>query len=113
MTTAKLAKLLSVAFCMLSLSSLIPAEAQNYRQRVNNRQNRQQTRLNHGKNNGELTKAECARLQTRQTSLALREARFRKSGNGLSPAEAARLEKQQDNISKHIYRQKHDGQDRN
>lgn len=111
--TTKLRTFLSVAFCMLSVNALIPAEAQNYRQRVNNRQNRQQARLNHGKNNGELTKAECARLQARQTSLTMREARFRRSGNGLSPSEAARLEKQQDNISKHTYQQKHDGQDRN
>lgn len=112
--TAKTNSFLAVAICMISLSSsLLPADAQGCKQRVNNRQNRQQARLNHGKNNGELTKAEYGRLQKRQSALALREARFRRSGNGLSAAESARLEKQQDNISKDIYHQKHDGQDRN
>lgn len=86
-----------------------PAEA-NYKNRVNYRQVRQQKRLFHGVNNDGLTGKEYRRLQKQQQALALREAKFRHSGKGLNKVEAAKLEAQQDALSKNIYRQKHDGQ---
>jgi hypothetical protein len=84
-----------------------------FKTRVNHRQCRQQKRLFGGTKNGELTKREYGRLQKQQAKLAAREARMRASGNGLTRGEAARLENQQDALSKNIYQQKHDNQDRN
>lgn len=83
-----------------------------YKTRVNKRQNRQDTRTFHGAKNGSLTAAEFAKLQARDTKIALTEAKMRKSGNGLTHAEAAKLERRQDSLSKDIYHQKHDAQSR-
>jgi hypothetical protein len=81
-----------------------------WKTRVNHRQARQQNRLYHGVQNDSLTRREHRNLQKRQAKLAATEARFRASGNGLTPAEAAKLENRQDNLSKSIYKQKHDNQ---
>ena len=86
-----------------------PAEA-NYKNRVNHRQYRQEKRLYNGVQSGALNGREYRRLQKKQTALAIQEAKFRASGNGLSKNEAARLEVEQDRLSKNIYGQKHDGQ---
>lgn len=80
---------------------------------VNKRQNRQHCRIKRGIQNGELTKAETKRMREKQKALAKQEKYFRKSGQGLSKTEKAILNKEQDQLSKNIYRQKHDGQDRN
>lgn len=91
------------------LVSTLPAEA-NYKNRVNHRQYRQEKRLYNGVQSGALNGKEYRRLQKKQTALAIQEAKFRASGNGLSKNEAARLEVEQDRLSKNIYGQKHDGQ---
>lgn len=92
-----------------SLALVSDAEARPYwKTRVNQRQARQQSRLFQGVSNGSLTRRETRHLEKRETKLAVTEARYRRSGNGLSPAEAAKLEQRQDNISKSIYNQKHD-----
>lgn len=111
--TTKLNIGLAAAVCMLTLSSLIPAaDAQCYKNRVNRRQGRQQVRLANGRRTGELTRLENARLQRQQATLAMREARMRRTGNGMTQAEAERLERHQDNLSTNIYNQKHDNQAR-
>lgn len=81
----------------------------NYRG-VNARQENQQERLTNGLQSGNLTQKEYDRLQNQQTNLAEREARMRESGNGLSLAERARLDAQQDALSRNIHRQANDGQ---
>lgn len=102
---------LSLLFSLMAglFVSAQPAEA-NYKNRVNHRQCRQQKRLYNGVQNGSLTGKEYRRLQQKQTALAIQEAKFRQSGNGLSKNEAARLEVKQDRLSKNIYGQKHDAQ---
>ncbi len=82
-------------------------------QHVNKRQNRQHCRIKKGVQNGELTKAETKRMREQQKALAKQEKYLRKTGHGLSKSEKAVLNKEQDQLSKNIYRQKHDGQDRN
>ncbi len=81
----------------------------NYRG-VNARQENQQDRLTNGLQSGQLTQKEYDRLQNQQTNLSEREARLRESGNGLSLAERARLDAQQDALSRNIHRQANDGQ---
>lgn len=96
---------------VFSFLSVQPVEAKWWKQRSNNRQCNQQSRINGGLGSGALTAREARRMQKQQRKLAKREARMRMTG-GMSRKEARRLEKQQDQLSKNIYRQKHDGQTR-
>ena len=82
----------------------------NYNRGVNARQENQQDRLTNGLQSGQLTQQEYARLENQQSNLAAQEARLRASGNGLNPAERARLEAEQDALSRNIHRQANDGQ---
>ena len=106
-----------LTFGLLLSSSLAltaqPAEAKPWKKRVNVRQHKQQHRLTHGAKNGSLTKREYKNLQKKQIKLNRTEKRMRLSGDGLNKKEAAILENKQDRMSKNIYRQKHDNQDRN
>lgn len=86
-----------------------PAEA-NYRNHVNKRQYHQQQRIYSGVNSGALTQKEAWYLQQKQQRLAAQEFRYRQSGNGLNPYEAAKLNQRQNALSKTVYNQKHDGQ---
>jgi hypothetical protein len=79
---------------------------------VNARQENQRDRIGQGIKSGELTYPEAKRLISEERRINAQEARFRDSGDGLSPQERARLESELNKVSKQIYRQKHDGQDR-
>ena len=59
------------------------AQAKDWRYSVNNRQQRQQTRIYKGIQSGNLTQHEAARLGRREAQLNRQEARYRASGNGL------------------------------
>jgi hypothetical protein len=76
---------------------------------VNGRQMHQQHRIMQGAHSGELTRHEARRLERQQRHIARSEARMRASGNGLSPAERARLNREQDRASANIYAKKHNG----
>ena len=88
------------------------ADAKPWKKRVNVRQKAQKNRIKHGVKCGTLNKKEAKRLKAQQKSLNKMEQRFRRSGNGLTPKEARILEQRQDNMSKRIYNQKRDGQNR-
>ena len=90
-----------------SLYAAAPAEAGT----IGNRQNRQQQRISQGVSSGQLTARETARLEGREAHLN-REIATMRSGNGgsLTPGERALVQRQQNSISRGIYRQKHDGQ---
>jgi hypothetical protein len=79
---------------------------------VNGRQNRQQNRIGNGVSNGSLNMRETKRLEKQQRKLANQEARMRASGGGLSGQERSTLEREQNQLSKNIYNQKHDAQTR-
>ena len=95
---------LGIALAVLTVSS--PALAD----RVDRRQIRQGSRIAAGACNGALTQPEAARLMARERALA-RDERFM-GRNGLSLAERRGLERRQDRLSRDIYRQKHDRQNR-
>jgi len=78
---------------------------------VNNREQRQQNRIVRGVKSGELTARETYRLGRKQYQIRRLESRFRRSGNGLSNRERYRLQRELNQSSRHIYRQKHDRQD--
>lgn len=79
---------------------------------INGRQHREQQRIKQGIRSGELTRLEARRLGTEQARIRAYERYARRDGY-ISPRERARLDRGMDRAGRHIYRQKHDGQDRN
>jgi len=79
---------------------------------VNRREHRQIRRIIHGVRSGALTKRETARLVVEQVRVRVMGRRFRRSGDGLSPWEYARLQRALNRSSRHIHRQMHDHQRR-
>ena len=75
------------------------------------RAERQQDRIAQGVKSGELNARETARLEGREAHLN-REVHDMREDNGghLTPAERAKVDRQQDRISRGIYGQKHDAQ---
>jgi len=80
---------------------------------VNARQNRQEQRITQGVRTGELTRRETVRLASEQARIDVMEARARQSGGEFTVRERARIQRELNQASRHIYKQKHDGQDRN
>ncbi len=78
---------------------------------VNDRQRNQQKRIGEGVENGSLTPAETARLE-KQESAIHHEVKTERQANGgkLTPQERRQVNRQQNRESKRIYRQKHDAQ---
>jgi hypothetical protein len=79
---------------------------------INCRERREQRRIGQGIRSGELTRREAARLEAGLARIRLNE-RFARRDGEISPRERARLEHELTRESRAIYRQKHDGQDRN
>jgi hypothetical protein len=80
--------------------------------RINQRQDRQASRIATGINSGQLTALEGVRLERQQVKIARYEARSRADGGGLSLAERARIETLQDRASRSIKNQRRDAQHR-
>lgn len=97
-----------VAVCLLTLTTDTSAQA---RRGVNARQDNQRERIVNGVRSGELTARETGRLAREQVQIRRMEQRFRQSGDGLSSRERVRLQREMNQASRHIYRQKHDRQD--
>ena len=101
-----------IMICGLSSISMAQNRTKPRVWQVNKRQTHQQGRIYNGINSGELTRRESYRLQREQYQINRMEQRFRRSGEGLSARERVRLAREQNQASRHIYRQKHDEQDR-
>lgn len=91
--------ILSVLVILISVTS---AHA---RDRVDNRQMRQQARIHAGKESGEITQNEAARLRASKRQIRRLERRVEADSN-VTPGEAARLERRQDARSRQIHRLK-------
>lgn len=78
---------------------------------VNARQMAQHDRIRQGERNGSLTVRESLRLRGEQAALRAEERAFKADGN-LTLAERAKLRTHQNAASRHIWREKHDGQHR-
>jgi hypothetical protein len=77
---------------------------------VGRRQENQQDRIAQGVKSGQLTSGEASRLE-RQDARIHHEVRTERAANGgaLTPAERAQVNHQQNRVSRHIYRAKHNG----
>jgi len=78
---------------------------------IDQRQWRQQQRIAEGVRSGELTPQEVRHLSREQAQIRHMERRFMADGR-LSPQEWQRLDRELDDASRNIWRQKHDYQDR-
>jgi hypothetical protein len=81
-------------------------------QTIQDRQRDQQRRINEGVATRTLTPAEAARLEREQAALNREIRRDRVDGGGLTPAERARINRQQDRLRREIFAEKHDWQGR-
>ncbi len=78
---------------------------------INERQRNQQKRIGQGVENGSLTPAETARLEKQEAAIHHEVKSERKANGGtLTAQERRQVTRQQNRVSKRIYRQKHDGQ---
>ncbi len=94
--------IIAIAIAAPLAIAAVPANAQ-----INERQDRQQNRIDAGMANGSLTARETANLERRQSRIDAAEARDRADGGRLSLRERARLQVRQDRASANIYRKKH------
>ena len=99
------AALLVAGLAICSLAGV----ASNAQAGINARQHRQQARIAQGVHSGALTGREAARLERQQRQVRREERLFRADGR-LGPAERATLNRDLNRTSRHIWRQKHDGQ---
>ena len=78
---------------------------------INERQREQEARIRQGIRSGELTRREARRLEAEQLRIRAIEARARRDGV-ITPFERARIQRELDQASRNIYREKNDRQDR-
>jgi len=83
----------------------LPAVAQSNR-RINARKENQQDRIAQGVKSGSLTARETANLERKEAALNREERRMKADGN-FTPAERGKINRQQNRLSKQIYRDKH------
>lgn len=83
----------------------LPAVAQS-NQEINARKENQQDRIAQGVRSGQLTAGETARLEAREAHINRQEARMKADGN-FTPAERAKINREQNRTSRAIYRDKH------
>lgn len=95
-------------FAALTVALVLAGSAQ--AQSVNQRQGRQQERINQGVASGRLTAREAVRDERQQSRINASEARMRANNDGrLSSNQRERLQSRQNRASAHIYRSKHNG----
>jgi len=94
---------------LLTLTGL-PAAAQNVNDpRIQERELKQQQRIQQGIQSGQLKPGEANRLERQQTRIKATEDRMKADGN-LTRAERAKLTRMQNRASQNIYREKHNKQ---
>jgi hypothetical protein len=80
---------------------------------IKQRANNQHNRIRQGVQNGSLTKPEAARLRAQQREIRQDVRQDRRDGGGLTKLERKQATREQNQASRRIARQKHDGQTRN
>jgi len=80
---------------------------------IERRKKRQQNRIAKGVENGKLSPAEASRLEHQEDSINKEEQAMKQANGGhLSRAERREINHQQNKASRHIYKQKHDANDK-
>ena len=99
----------AILFCTLLALGVATASAQTATPRVTKRQANQQERIANGVKSGELTPRETQRLERQEGKVAADKAKA-KSDGVVTTKERAKLNREQNRVSRHIYHQKHDAQ---
>ena len=100
----------ATSFAQRSQTTTVAQSRRYHNRNINQRQENQQDRIGQGIKSGQLNPREAARLERQEAHINRVESRYRKSGNGLSPRERVRLQRDLNRESRHIHRQRHDGQ---
>jgi hypothetical protein len=95
----------------LTGSALAQTPSEHMEQRVDERQNRQDARIDKGVGSGSVTPHEAARLEHQQKHIDRAERHAMADGK-MNRREAHRMERMQDRASRNIHHQKHDRQQR-
>jgi hypothetical protein len=103
-------RFIAAAGSLVALSVVFAAPASAY-DNVNQRQHRQDYRIEQGRKNGSITWFEGLKLRAEQRRISHLEARFRSDGH-LSPYERRTLSDLQQQASKHIRHERHDSWNR-
>jgi hypothetical protein len=91
------------------VTSALLASAPSFAARVDRRQKHQQERIAQGIQSGALTARETAHLEKSEAKLQAEKRDMREDNGGtLTKGEKVTLERQQDRLSRSIYKQKHD-----
>src|SRR5262245_53627731 len=98
-----------VCLCGTALVSTTLAAERARTPGVNSRQRAQQQRIREGTRSGELTAEERSKLESEEKALQTEKRAYRADGI-VTAAERKDLHKDQNQISKDIYREKHDAQ---
>jgi len=101
--------ILAAAIMLIASTGLI--NAQRGTRSTAARQATQQARIVEGVKSGELSRPEAARLEREQKKIQI-EKRIAKADGTVTPAEKRFLRREQKRSSRHIARQKNDGQER-
>jgi hypothetical protein len=96
----------AIVLCALLVLGSAFASAQTTTPRVAKRQLKQQARIEQGVKSGELTAGETKRLELQQAKIRA-DKRKAKADGVVTPAERAKLAREQNRASRKIYRMKH------
>src|SRR5690242_6056979 len=103
----------SILLCATKAALMLPAMAHDS-QSITERKDNQQDRIANGVQSGELTAGETKNLEKKEGALNQEERHMLKLDNGhLTAADKDTLNMQQIQLSKDIYKQKHDAQTQN
>lgn len=84
------------------------AQAQTHTPVVNQRQHKQERRINHGVRKGDLTRNEARNLRTREAKIA-HDKKMAKADGKITLNERRHLRREENRTSRAIYRKKHNG----
>ncbi len=102
-----LSLIFAALFILCGLAATAAAQTNGNNPNINARQRNQQMRIAAGIRDGSLTPAEARHLQQREAAIRRLEARFRASGNILTPQERRVLQFQLNLADRLIYRLRH------
>ena len=106
-------KLIAIAITGLLTATAFGDTTTPTKRPIQHRKHNQQARIHEGVKSGELTKGEAKHLEKQEHALNKEERQMRKENGGkLTAADRAKLNRQQNHLSKEIYKDKHNNKKR-
>jgi len=100
--------LIRVAMTGILLSATVTQPFLAWAGEIGERQKRQQERIGEGIASGELKPKEAIKLEAEEAKIRREKRRFKRNDGKLGPKERAKLNKDLNEVSKDIYKEKHD-----